>query len=79
MKSPATRVANPTTPIPTPMPMPILSPVLRASSPLAEGALDAVEVHEGLLVSSAKTQPLIWTANTVVVVLVVSVVASHCL
>lgn len=78
MKSPAARVAIPTTPMLTPIPMPILSPVLRARSSLAEGVVDAVAVHLGLPVSSAKTQPFIWTANMVEVVLVVSVAASHC-
>lgn len=64
-------------PIPTPIPMPILLPLLSAPSPVAEEVLDTMVVHSGLPVSSAKTQPLIWTADTVVVVLVVSELAPH--
>lgn len=61
------------------MPMPILSPALSAPSPGAEEVLSAMAVHSGLPFSSAKTQPLIWAAHTVVVVLVVRLVACHCL
>lgn len=81
MKSPAARVARPTTPMPTPTPMPIALPLLSALlvTPASEEVLDGTHAHPdpGLPVSSAKIQPLIWTANTVVLVLVVSVVASH--
>lgn len=81
MKSPAARVASPTTPMLTPIPMPILSPVLSAPSPVAaedvSGAAAAVHAVLLLPVSSAKSQPLMWAARTLVVVLVVSVVTSH--
>lgn len=79
MKIPAAKVARPTTPNPTPTPMPTVSPVLSDPSFVGhEGVLSAGAESE-LPVSAAKIHPLIWAANTEVVVFVVSVVGLHSL
>lgn len=77
MKIPAAKVARPTTPNPTPTPMPTVSPVL--SDPLSVGqeVMPFTGAESELPVSAAKIQPLIWAANTEVVVFVVSVVGLH--
>lgn len=79
MRIPVAKVARPTTPSPTPTPMPTVSPVL--SEPLPEGHKEVLVAGDEpeLPVSAANTQPLIWTARTEVVVLIVSVVGPHSL
>lgn len=76
MNIPVAKVARPTTPSPTPTPIPTVSPVL--SDPLLVEHEDVLVAWE-LPVSAAKIQPLIWAANTEVVVFVVSVVGLHSL
>lgn len=77
MKIPVARVARPTTPNPTPTPMPTVSPVLSDPSFVEQDGVLFAGAEPELPVSAAKIQPLIWAANTEVVVFVVSVVGLH--